>query len=83
MHPSMRKGPLFYKKTPLFSTFFLQKTPPPFHFLPTGLDTEKRQHRPPKARQFYVNMRLPHISLIAEFFAHYSKVRISHIFQQR
>ena len=27
MHPALRKGPLFYKKT----------TPPPFHFLPTGL----------------------------------------------
>ena len=28
MHPAFRKGPLFYKKTP-----------PPFHFLPTGLKT--------------------------------------------
>ena len=34
MHPALRKGPLFSKKTPPISTFY--KTPP-FHFLPTGL----------------------------------------------
>ena len=40
MHPALRKGPLFYQKTPPFSTFltkphfppFLQNTPI-FHFL--------------------------------------------------
>jgi len=36
MHPALRKGPLIYKKHPQFFTF-LQKTLPPFHFLPTGL----------------------------------------------
>ena len=35
MHPALRKGPLF-TNTPPFSTL-LQKTPPPFHFLPKGL----------------------------------------------
>ena len=51
MHPALRKGPLFYTKTPPISHFFLQKTPcifhftkntpPPFHFLPTGLSYHK------------------------------------------
>ena len=36
MHPTLRKDPLFYKKTPPFYTVFT-KAPPPFHFLPTGL----------------------------------------------
>jgi len=31
MHPALRTGPLFYKNTP-----------PPFHFLPTGLNSPKR-----------------------------------------
>jgi len=33
--------------------------------------------------QSYANMRLPHISLIAEFFAYIRKVRISHIFSHK
>ena len=44
MHPALRKGPLFYKKTPIFHFFtnlpfstFLTKNTPLFHFLPTGL----------------------------------------------
>jgi len=32
------------------------------------------------ACQFYANMRLLHISLVAAFFAYFTKVRISHIF---
>jgi len=32
MHPALRTGPLFFTKTPL----------PPFHFLPTGLNSPKR-----------------------------------------
>ena len=36
MHPALRKGPLFYKQHPPFSTFFYKKHPP-FYFLPTGL----------------------------------------------
>ena len=38
MHPELRKGPLFYK-TPPFSTFFLQKTPPS-NFLPACLHSQ-------------------------------------------
>jgi len=37
MHPALRKGPLFCKKHPPFSTFFYKT--PPFHFLPTGLSS--------------------------------------------
>jgi len=35
MRPALRKGPLFYKKHPLFSIFITKH--PPFHFLPTGM----------------------------------------------
>ena len=34
MHPALRKGPLFYKKTPPIFHFFYN---PSFHFLPMGL----------------------------------------------
>ena len=52
MHPALRKGPLFTKKHPAFSTFYNSPhfslfvlhphfpyfyLTPPFHFLPTGL----------------------------------------------
>ena len=37
MHPTLRKGPLFYKTPPIFHFFYEKNTPPPFHFLPTGL----------------------------------------------
>ena len=37
MHPALRKGPLFYKKTPLIFHFFTKKHFPPFHFLPADL----------------------------------------------
>jgi len=35
------------------------------------------------ACQFYANLRLPHVSLIATFFAYSSKVHISHIFPHK
>ena len=41
MHPALRKGPPLYKTPPIFSLFH-KKTPPPFHFLLTGLRLQGR-----------------------------------------
>jgi len=36
MHPALRKGPLFLQNTTIFH-FCTKTPPPPFHFLPAGL----------------------------------------------